>query len=483
MPSSFFLRRPAWFGLCGLALALSVAGAGVARPCANLPVCQALAGQLLPGLGPFQEAPVVIRLRPRPTPPGAILVTLRAGERARDVAAQYGVPASVLQMDPDRPQPAGAVLRLPLAKAHPAKLPPGVVNYTARVGDTLSQVAARHGLGVLDLVGANLELQSLDRLAPGEVLRLPTGERGLIVQVKPGEDLLSVAARYRLSPAQLARANALRLPDLARPGDLLLLPGVRAEGRLSELRAKRERARMAAIQQKKLDQYARYLAFVKEKERRQLQVRYALQAKYDKWLAWKSSPQRQALIAKYERQARYEADQLRQAQFRQAQFRQAQARQARIKREQTIAAQHAAPLRTASGVLSRAAYHGGSVSWPMHSFRLTSAFGARDIPFHREVYHTGIDLAAPYGAPILAATDGVVTQSGYGDYGLNVWTRDGNATVIYGHMSRAAVPAGAHVKRGQLIGFVGCTGICTGPHLHFEVRVAGVPVDPMGLLP
>lgn len=469
MPSRSLFRRSIRLRLCGLALALSVTGAGAAPACPVLPVCQTLPNLLELAPPVSGAAPVV--LRPQSQGPGAVLVTLRAGERARDVAAQFGVPASALKVDPDRPQPAGAVLRLPVVNARPAKLPPGVVNYTARVGDTLSRVAARHGLSVLDLVSANLQLQSLDRLAPGEVLRLPTKGRGLIVKVKSGENLLKLAARYNVNPVELARANDLRLPDLARAGDLLLVPGVRAEGRLGELQARRERAREAALKRRQLDQYARYLAFVKQKERRQLQARYAAQARYDRWLAWKNSPQRQALMVKYQRQAQYEAA------------------QARLRREQAIAAAQqaaaraGAPLRTATGVLSRAAYHGGNVGWPMRGFHLTSAFGARDIPFHQEAYHTGIDLAAPYGSPILAATDGVVAQSGYGDYGLNVWITDGNATVIYGHMSRTAVAAGARVKRGQVIGYVGCTGICTGPHLHFEVRVAGVPVDPVGLLP
>ena len=313
----------------------------------------------------------------------------------------------------------------------PARLPPGVIRYAARSGDTLSHVAARFGLPMLDLVSANLELQSLDRLATGEVLRISTGERGLIVKVKPGENLRSVVARYGASAAEVARANDLHPPDLARVGGYLLLPGVRARGHLSELQARRERDRVAAVKRQKLAQYTRYLAFVREKERRQAQAR----------------------------------------------------REQAIADAQKIARTAGPNLRTATGLLRRAAYTGGNVSWPMRNFRLTSAFGERDIPFHREVYHTGIDLAAPFGAPIFAATDGVVTQSGPGDYGLSVWMADGNATVIYGHMSRAAVSAGARVRRGQVLGFVGCTGICTGPHLHFEVRVAGVPVDPIGLLP
>ena len=121
--------------------------------------------------------------------------------------------------------------------------------------------------------------------------------------------------------------------------------------------------------------------------------------------------------------------------------------------------------------------------WPMRSYRLTSRYAERDIAFHQQVFHGGIDLAAPYGTPIYAASAGRVTQSGYGAYGLNVYTPSGDSTLVYGHMSRTAVSSGQEVAQGQLLGYIGCTGICTGPHLHFEVRLGGQTVDPLGLLP
>ena len=127
--------------------------------------------------------------------------------------------------------------------------------------------------------------------------------------------------------------------------------------------------------------------------------------------------------------------------------------------------------------------HAGGLAWPLRSFTLTSRFGERDIAFHREVFHGGIDLAAPFGTPIYAASAGAVSASGYGSFGLNVWTVDGNSTVIYGHMSQTAVVPGQTVQTGQVLGYVGCTGICTGPHLHFEVRLGGQAVDPLALLP
>lgn len=98
--------------------------------------------------------------------------------------------------------------------------------------------------------------------------------------------------------------------------------------------------------------------------------------------------------------------------------------------------------------------------------------------------HTGADLAAPSGTPILAAESGVVTSARWrGGYG-NTVTIDhgGGLATLYAHQSRMFVAAGARVRRGQVIGAVGCTGTCTGPHLHLEVRRAGQPVDPLPYL-
>ncbi|MGH6658961.1 MAG: M23 family metallopeptidase, partial [Sphingomicrobium sp.] len=114
--------------------------------------------------------------------------------------------------------------------------------------------------------------------------------------------------------------------------------------------------------------------------------------------------------------------------------------------------------------------------------RVTSGFGSRFHPVlgHRRM-HRGVDLAAPHGSPIAAAADGRVIAAGWnGGYGRQVAIShaDGVRTT-YGHMSRIAAAPGAYVRRGQTIGYVGSTGLSTGPHLHFEVTKDRRLVNPL----
>jgi murein DD-endopeptidase MepM/ murein hydrolase activator NlpD len=119
---------------------------------------------------------------------------------------------------------------------------------------------------------------------------------------------------------------------------------------------------------------------------------------------------------------------------------------------------------------------------PLDGARMTSGYGMRDHPILRQRRrHTGIDLAAPTGTPVYATADGIIERadwfSSYGlfisiDHGADLQTR-------YAHMSRLAVAAGDRVEVGDVIGYVGSTGRSTGPHLHYEVRVDGVAVNPI----
>jgi murein DD-endopeptidase MepM/ murein hydrolase activator NlpD len=136
--------------------------------------------------------------------------------------------------------------------------------------------------------------------------------------------------------------------------------------------------------------------------------------------------------------------------------------------------------RAIRGSLSRST---GAVStqgfgWPM-SGRMTSPFGRRGGGFH-----PGVDIAAPTGTAIRAAKSGTVAGIACGSgYGIcTVIDHGGGVSTLYAHQSRKAIGGGA-VRAGDVIGYVGCTGYCTGPHLHFEVRIDGSPRNPRGFLP
>lgn len=138
----------------------------------------------------------------------------------------------------------------------------------------------------------------------------------------------------------------------------------------------------------------------------------------------------------------------------------------------------------ASGASSAGADDGGRISgagmiWPLRG-TVTSEFGSR---WGRR--HEGLDIAAPTGTPLRAAKAGTVIfagqQGGYGN--ITIIDHGGGLTTTYPHQSRFGTTEGAQVAQGEVIGYVGCTGSCTGPHVHFETRVGGTAVNPRRYLP
>ncbi|MFL5911066.1 MAG: murein hydrolase activator EnvC family protein [Gaiellaceae bacterium] len=147
--------------------------------------------------------------------------------------------------------------------------------------------------------------------------------------------------------------------------------------------------------------------------------------------------------------------------------------------EAKIRASEAAPSDGSAGSTTAATPSAAGLIWPLQG-PITSPFGPRWGGFH-----PGIDIGVPEGTPIHAAAAGTVIWCGWdGGYGnlVVIDHHDGIATA-YAHQSRIEVSCNQNVEQGQEIGRVGSTGFSTGPHLHFEVRVNGSPVDPLGYLP
>jgi len=145
---------------------------------------------------------------------------------------------------------------------------------------------------------------------------------------------------------------------------------------------------------------------------------------------------------------------------------------------QQVSAELAAKIRAAQSHSTVTRTGSGALIWPVNA-PITSSFGWR---WGR--MHEGIDLGAAYGSPIAAAAAGTVIYAGWlGGYGnLTVIDHGGGLSTAYGHQSSIGVSVGQHVEQGEIIGNVGSTGHSTGPHLHFEVRVNGQAVDPLGYL-
>jgi murein DD-endopeptidase MepM/ murein hydrolase activator NlpD len=134
---------------------------------------------------------------------------------------------------------------------------------------------------------------------------------------------------------------------------------------------------------------------------------------------------------------------------------------------------------------------GLTLSWPIAGARITQPFGPSTLIVEPPLgayphFHTGIDLAAPFGTPVTAAADGVVvavrnTYVGYGNY--VIVAHGGGIMTLYGHLLETDVNVGDRVARGHRVGLEGSSGLSTGPHLHFELRVHDQVTDPMPYLP
>jgi murein DD-endopeptidase MepM/ murein hydrolase activator NlpD len=122
--------------------------------------------------------------------------------------------------------------------------------------------------------------------------------------------------------------------------------------------------------------------------------------------------------------------------------------------------------------------------WPVEG-QLLSSFGGRTDPFSGEgAIHTGVDLSAAMGTPVRASADGIVIYAEWsGGYGRLIKVDHGNGLqTCYGHLSRFDVVPGQEIRRGDIIGLSGSSGRATAPHLHYEIRMGGTPVNPYQFL-
>jgi murein DD-endopeptidase MepM/ murein hydrolase activator NlpD len=146
--------------------------------------------------------------------------------------------------------------------------------------------------------------------------------------------------------------------------------------------------------------------------------------------------------------------------------------------------------RSGSGLARNPAAYGSPVMGtpagsPVRFHGISSGFGSRWHPVYGgSRFHAGIDMVAPTGTPVVATAPGIVaTAGGCGGYGLCVAIDHGGGVVtIYGHLSRIDVAPGTRIERGQSLGQVGSTGVSTGPHLHYEIRRSGQPLNPQPYL-
>ena len=123
--------------------------------------------------------------------------------------------------------------------------------------------------------------------------------------------------------------------------------------------------------------------------------------------------------------------------------------------------------------------------WPVAG-TVTSEFGPRRSPFSgRRQFHDGIDIAAPQGTPVYAAADGSIVFAAYqrGIGNVIILDHENGLRTLYGHLSGYAVSAGGTVVKGQLIGYIGSTGMSTGPHLHYAIYINNVAVNPREYMP
>jgi len=362
-------------------------------------------------------------------------VTVKPGDTLWSIARSVGTDVATLMelngLTSDQIRP-GIVLQVP-GDDEPAEAaaPAAPRTVTVRAGDTLYDIALANGVPVSDLIAFN----DLDGtlIHPGQVLRLEAGDRQLeplVVEIKPGDSLWSIARSYGTTAQAIADANRITLGTILNPGHRLTVPGQYAVGSVDV---------GGAVPQTVTVQKGETL--------------------------WTLARAHNTTVA-----AIMSANGLSSERIFVGQ-------QLRIVPGAEIAAGRAVtenftPAPTVAGVMR----------WPLVG-TITSRYGYRSLRISGSNWHAGLDIDGHTGDPIVAAVGGEVTEAGWhGGYGYLVVIKNGDTDYYYAHASEILVNVGDVVEAGDTIALVGSTGNSTGSHLHFEVRVNGETVDPLPLL-
>lgn len=311
--------------------------------------------------------------------------------------------------------------------------------YTVQRGDTLYDIAVAFNLTTDHLIAINNLDGALIRV--GQVLRLtpdagaPAAE-ALNITVQAGDSLWSIARTHEVSVDAIVSANNLAAGSVIRPGDTLTIPG-----------------RYAATSPQGQGGSAPPVITVARGES-----------------LWSIARQHNTTVT-----AIMSANELADTNLRAGQ-------QLRIVPGNELASAAATEPEPRTATPAPAPPSQASMVWPLVG-PITSRFGYRRMRLGGSNFHSGLDINGNMGDPIVAATGGTVTFSGWrSGYGNVVIIEAGNHEYHYAHASELLVSAGTQVEVGQLIARVGATGAATGPHLHFEIRVNGQPVDPLTIL-
>ncbi len=357
-------------------------------------------------------------------------ITVKPGDSLWAIASRHNTTVEALMLENSLANSnlmPGMVLRLPGGST------PRPSTYTVRPGDTLYDIALAFNMSVDSLIVLNNLDGTLIRV--GQVLRVvrstsdPEPEP-LVVTITPGDTLWALARRHDTTPEAISAANRIAINSVLRPGEQLRIPG-----------------RYAPLNQ--ADQGGAVPPTITVRRGDSL---WQIARRYGTTVA--------ALMS-----ANNLSD-------------------ANLLTGQTLRIVPGNELARALPALAptptpRA---GSRLIWPANG-AITSPFGYRRLRVNGSNFHTGIDIDGNTGDPIVAAAGGLVTFAGWRHgFGRLVIITDGDTEYYYAHASQILVDVGKVVEAGQLIARIGATGIATGSHLHFEIRVNGRPSDPLPLL-